>query len=157
MCGPEVCVHLCGWMYSPVCALMEAKSQLLVPSTFALHLIFWDVLVQWTGSCQFQLDWLSTMPLGSSCGCPTPSPTLGLQARTVTPRFYLDTGIQAQVLTPVSTKHFTPWATFPTLDIRFSETNLLTGYHIVWVPIMTPGERNATQLARSSYVVAEMH
>lgn len=39
----------------------------------------------------------------------------------------------------VSTKHFTPWATFPTLDIRFSETNLLTGYHIVWVPIMTRG------------------
>lgn len=30
---------------------------------------------------------------------PHPIPTLGLQAVTVTPRFYLDTGIQAQVLT----------------------------------------------------------
>jgi hypothetical protein len=137
-----VCVVLvwwhtyCGWTYSPGGVLTEVQSQLLVTSSIAFYLIFWEMLAHFTLSYP---GWLLS-PLWSSRLPHSISSTRITGQVLLHPDFIWWQGSKPRSW--LCSTYFNS----PTLDIWLSEKNLATLHHsIVCV---------CTKVARGSYVLA---
>lgn len=88
-----LCLHMCwGYMCSPMCEHMEARSQCWVSPSKALHIIFTSRVFPsaWTST----MFWPNRLPIEKWRFSCFHIPMLELLEHTTTPGFYMDLGIQ---------------------------------------------------------------